>query len=70
MEPLKLKEPEQVNWDYDREADVLYISFGEPCPSLTLDLGGGLLARYQKDTAEITGFTFLGVAKVVGGRPE
>ena len=65
MEPLKLKEPDSVTWSYDHEADVLYISFDQPKRSLTLDLGGGLFARYLKETGEITGFTILGVSKVV-----
>ena len=65
MEPLKLKAPESVNWSYDKEADVLYISFGKPRSSLTLDLGGGLLARYLQDSGEITGLTILGVSQVV-----
>lgn len=65
MEPLTLREPESVTWSYDKEADVLYVSFGKPEASLTLDLGGGLLARYLKETGEITGLTLLGVSKVV-----
>ena len=64
MEPLKLKEPENVITSYDQEADVLYISFGPSRPSLTLDLGGGLLARYLGETGEITGFTILDLSKV------
>ena len=64
MEPLILKEPDNVTASYDKEADVLYISFGKPTPSLTLDLGGGLLARYVEETGEITGFTLLGVSEV------
>ena len=64
MDPLKLKEPDNVTTSYDKEADVLYISFGKPTPSLTLDLGGGLLARYVEETGEITGFTLLGVSEV------
>ena len=62
MEPLKLKAPENVIWSYDKEADVLDISFGQPRASLTLDLGGGLFARYLKDTGEITGLTIIGVS--------
>jgi uncharacterized protein YuzE len=64
VEPLKLKDPENVTWSYDREADVLDISFGQPRPSLTLDLGSGLFARYLKDTGEITGLTILGISKM------
>ena len=64
MNPLKLKEPENVTTSFDKEADVLYISFGKPTPSLTLNLGSGLLARYVEQTGEITGFTLLGVSEV------
>lgn len=64
MEPLKLRDPESVTWSYDKEADVLDISFGQPSKSLTLDLGGGLFARYLKDTGEITGLTILGLSKM------
>jgi hypothetical protein len=62
MEPLKFKAPESVIWSYDKEADVLDISFGQLRASLTLDLGGGLFARYLKDTGEITGLTITGVS--------
>lgn len=64
METLKLKAPNNVSWSYDREADVLDISFEQPRASLTLDLGGGLFARYLKDTGEITGLTLLGVSEM------
>ena len=63
MEPLKLKASEKVTWSYDRDADVLYIPFDDPRASLTLDLGGGLLARYLNETGEITGLTLLGISK-------
>ena len=68
MEPLKLEAPESVSCSYDREADVLYISFGKPRKSLTLDLGEGLLARYQKDTGEVTGLTIVGISHMTGQR--
>jgi uncharacterized protein YuzE len=68
MEPLNLEPPESVSWSYDKEADVLYISFGEPRKSLTLDLGEGVLARYQKDTGEVTGLTIVGVSHMTGQR--
>lgn len=64
MEALTLKEPESVSWTYDKEADVLYIAFGEPQPSLSLDLGGGLLARYLKDSGVVTGLTIVGVSEM------
>jgi uncharacterized protein YuzE len=68
LEPLKFKEPENVTTSYDKEADVLYISFGMPRPSLTLDLGGGFLARYLGESGEITGFTILDISKATRSR--
>ena len=63
MEPLKLNAPETVTWTYDNDADVLYISFDGPRASLTLDLGGGVLARYLKETGEVTGITLMGISR-------
>jgi uncharacterized protein YuzE len=60
METLKLEEPNTVSWDYDEEADVLYISFGDPEPALTLDLGEGILARYRESDHALVGFTIVG----------
>lgn len=68
MEVLKMKKPKQVTWDYDREADTLYISFGEPRPALTLDLSGGILARYLEKTKEFVGFTIIGVSQIIKGK--
>ena len=68
MEPLKLIEPDKITTSYDKETDVLYISFGTPKPSLSLDLGEGLLARYLDETGEITGFTILGLSRLITKR--
>ena len=68
MTVLKIRKPNQVTWDYDREADTLYISFGEPKPALTLDLGGGILARYLEKTKEFVGFTIIGVSQIIKGK--
>lgn len=65
MEPLKLGAPKKVDWSYDKLADVLYMSFDNPRESLTLDLGDGLLARYLEETGEITGFTIIGISRLV-----
>ena len=62
---LKLEGPKTTTWRYDKEADTLYISFDGPRPSLTLDLGNGTLARYLKETGEITGITLLEVSKAL-----
>ena len=65
MEPLTLGKPGKVDWSYDKAGDVLYMSFDHPRESLTLDLGDGLLARYQEETGEITGFTIIGISRLM-----
>ena len=69
METLKLESPGAVNWEYDSEADVLYISFGKPRAALTMDLGGGILARYLEESSTLVGFPVLGVGQVLKGKP-
>jgi uncharacterized protein YuzE len=59
MEKIKLPQGKTVNSYYDEEADVLYVSFGEPKTSETLDTGEDLLIRFDPITGEITGFTIL-----------
>jgi uncharacterized protein YuzE len=65
-ETLKVEKPKRVDWEYDKEADVLYISFGTPKKALTMDLGSGILARYDKETHEMTGFTITGLKAILG----
>lgn len=62
MEALKiLQKKENLNWDYDEEADVLYISIGEPAKALGLDVGEGVIVRYQEESGEVVGLTIIGV---------
>ena len=47
MEAIKiLDKKENLNWDYDEEADVLYISIGKPRKALGVDIGEGAIVRY------------------------
>jgi len=48
---------------YDPEADVLYISFGEPRPAEGLDIGDGTILRVDLETDEIVGLTILDFSK-------
>jgi uncharacterized protein YuzE len=62
MEALKiLEKPESLTWDYDEEADVLYIAVGESQPAVSVDLGEGVLARFDQDRNEVVGLTILGL---------
>jgi uncharacterized protein YuzE len=56
-----LDKKENLNWDYDEEADVLYISIGAPQRALGIDIGEGAILRYAEDKREIVGLTLVGV---------
>jgi len=60
METLNISEKKnKIKWDYDAEADTLYISFGNPKNAEGVDIGEGTFIRIQQDTQEITGVTIL-----------
>lgn len=50
-----------MHWNYDQAADVLYLSFGEPQPTLSIDLGEGLVLRYSEAHSTIAGLTIIGL---------
>lgn len=62
MEALKiLEKPGNISWDYDEDADVLYISVGEPRPALGVDIGEGVILRYDDAAKEVVGLTLIGL---------
>lgn len=62
MEALKiLEKPNAISWEYDEEADVLYLSVGDPKPAVSVDLGEGIIARYDEREREVVGLTVLGL---------
>jgi uncharacterized protein YuzE len=56
-----LEKPAEVSWDYDEEADVLYLSIGGPKPAVGVDIGEGVIARYDETQKEVVGLTFIGL---------
>lgn len=65
-EKLKGEKPKKVDWEYDEGTDVLYVSFGKPKEALTMDLSSGILARYDKESHEMVGFTITGLKAILG----
>ena len=66
MEALKLQEHQSnLNWDYDAEADVLYISIGEPRVAEGIDIGEGIIVRVSPQDNEVVGLTIIGLSKRV-----
>lgn len=64
MEALRiLDKPEALSWEYDEDADVLYISVGDPRAALTVDLGESVLARYDENEKEVVGITIMNVRR-------
>ncbi|PLS84826.1 MAG: hypothetical protein CYG60_15855 [Actinobacteria bacterium] len=54
-----LETPAEVSWDYDEEADVLYLSVGKPRPAVGVDIGEGVIARYDEEHKEVVGLTLI-----------
>lgn len=65
MEAIKLFEKKDVplDWKYDGEADTLYISFGKPRAALGVDVGEGVIVRYDEKAREVVGLTLISVGK-------
>jgi uncharacterized protein YuzE len=62
MEPVSiLEKPKTITWDYDEEADVLYLSIGEPEPAVGMDIGEGVILRYDEIHREVVGLTLIGL---------
>lgn len=60
METLNIAEKKKgINWDYDADADVLYISFGNPKIAEGVDIGEGTIIRIEPETKQIMGITIL-----------
>jgi uncharacterized protein YuzE len=56
-----LEKPAAISWDYDEEADVLYLSIGEPRPAVGVDIGEGVVVRYDEIGREVVGLTLIGL---------
>ena len=62
MEKIKLfTKDKKIDWDYDEEADVLYISFGNPKKAVGIDMGEGMILRYSEKLGEVVGLTVYGI---------
>ena len=56
-----LESGRDLNWDYDVEGDVLYISVSSPKPPVGIDIGEGLIVRYDESRGEVVGLTIVGL---------
>ena len=61
MDALKILEGKpSLNWEYDEEADVLYISVGKPREAVGVDIGEGVVVRFDDKKKEVVGLTIMG----------
>jgi len=65
MDAVKLFEKKGIplDWDYDGEADTLYISCGPPRAAVGVDIGQGVILRYDEKAREVVGLTIVGVGR-------
>jgi uncharacterized protein YuzE len=63
MDVLKIlpNSVDRTTWDYDDEADVLYISIGQPTEAVSIDIGDGTLMRYVESENRLVGITVIGL---------
>lgn len=62
---------EDAHEEYDREADVLYISFGPPRPAVALTVEDWLVVRISPSPPQICGLTIIGFKSIFSNiRPD
>jgi len=55
---------------YDKEADVFYLSFGEPKTSVTEELDDYVLVRRDPQTHDVTGITITNLTEYFAKKGE
>lgn len=60
-----LEDSTTITGFYDIEADVLYLSLGEPREGVAVDISDGAIARYNEDSETIVGITLIGLRQRV-----
>ena len=60
----------QIFISYDREADVMYLSFGKPVIDVGEEIQTGVFAHYDAKTAELVGLTIINFSKKCHKEPK
>jgi len=50
---------EDLNYHYDREEDILYVTLGGSDSALCIEQGNGFLVRIDPESGEVVGFTVI-----------
>ncbi len=48
-----------LNYHYDREEDILYVTLGDSDSALCIEQGNGFLVRIDPESGEVVGFTII-----------
>lgn len=59
----------KVSISYDKEADVVYLSFNKPSAAEGEEIEEGVFARYDPKTKELVGLTILNFSKKFALKP-
>jgi len=60
------RQEQELTWRYDKEADVLYLTFGEVTPAYGDELNNDIVLLHSLDDDRIVGLTVIGY-KEMGG---
>jgi len=63
-------EKSKIFISYDKEADVVYLSFGKPVKAEGEEIQNGVFARYNPGTRELMGLTIVNFSKKFGTNPK
>lgn len=59
----------KISIGYDKDADVLYMSFGKPMKAVSEEIDDGIFARYGKKR-QLVGFTIINFSKKFKAKPK
>ena len=57
-----------LNYHYDREEDILYVTLGDSDSALCIEQGNGFLVRIDPESGEVVGFTVIDFSLRAAGR--
>ena len=56
----------RLNFFFDREGDILYLSVGKPRPAIAKELGDDIIVRVDPKSHRVVGCTILNLTKRFG----
>lgn len=59
-----------MKFKYDRSVDVLYCSFGDPRPALSVEQENGVVLRLDPETEAVVGITIVDFFKRFADNPD